>query len=165
MLETELQGELKAVSAAAGAVCRVFGATLLGEGHRSAWADQSILLITSDAPLTIFSRRGSRAAFGGGLALPDTEVTFPISPSVCLLLDRSRNLRRRRVSEKLAREINRRTAFGAERFVIANIRSKAIDRLVQEAARTRSTPKLDPEVIRQRRDQLHTQRGHEARYG
>lgn len=110
--------------------------------------------VTSDAPLTILSRRGPLARFGGGLALPTTEVTFPISPRVCLLLDRRRIQSRRRVSRTVVSDINRRTAFNAERFVIAHLRSKAIERLVQEAARTRSLPKLDPQVLRHQIDRF-----------
>jgi hypothetical protein len=45
---------------------------------------------TCDEPVNVVSLRDSKALFGGGFALPNVEVAFPISSHGCLLLDRNR---------------------------------------------------------------------------
>src|SRR5262249_39610780 len=51
-------------------------------------APSGAFFITGDCPLTIFVPVGRQAIFGGGLAQPAVQVTFPLSPTVCLVLDR-----------------------------------------------------------------------------
>jgi len=111
-------------------------------------APRGEFFVTSDAPLCIFTLTGNRAQFGAGLALPKTEVAFPLSPEVCLCIDDQGRQRRRRVSATVVRELNRRIAFNAERFVIGHVRSKGVERLARDAAGSRKLPKLDRAVVR-----------------
>lgn len=107
--------------------------------------------VTSDSPLVIFDPIGDgRAVFGAGLGLPGAEVTFPISPAVCLQIDRCHTQRRRRVSQEFVREVNRRRAHATERYVISHIKTKKVDTLVHDSAWTYGHTKIDREEIRQR---------------
>ena len=111
-------------------------------------APRSTFFVTSDTPLTIFRQSGPLASFGGGLALPDVEVAFPISPEICLFVDRRHREDRRRVSRSFVSQINRRVAFGAERIVISHLKARRVERLVREAAQTRQWPKWGRTAVR-----------------
>jgi hypothetical protein len=111
-------------------------------------APRDTFFITCDAPLNIFLQDGRMGGFGGGLALPHVEVAFPVSPEVCLYIDRRHQTTRRKASAEFVAEINRRVAFQAERWVIAHVRSKRIQRLVAWSARSRTLPKLDRDALR-----------------
>jgi hypothetical protein len=106
-------------------------------------APSGTFFITSDCPLTIFTPHGHRAQFGGGLALPQTQVSFPLSPHVCLFLDRRGNNLRRPVGRKFVHEINRRTAFAAEHFVISPYRTRQVEEIVREGGKSLVRPKMD----------------------
>ena len=51
------------------------------------------------------------------------------------------------VGKEFVREKNEHMALNAERWIIANIRSKNIENLVKHAKHTRLMPKLDRQVI------------------
>jgi len=105
--------------------------------------------ITSDAPVTsIAIHKDGMAQFGGNLIHPNFQVSFPISPDVALYLSRKPRQARWRVGKKCVRELNRRAAYMAERFVYANLRSDLIVRLVRSFASTRDLGKIDPEEAR-----------------
>src|SRR5206468_3130145 len=103
--------------------------------------------ITSDAPLTAFSRRGDKALIGAGFGLPNAEVTFPISPEVCLLLRHGVRDGRMTVGKRFVGEINKRTAFHAHRIVIARYASQAIAGLVRRASITLNRPRIDKQYM------------------
>jgi len=114
-------------------------------------APSQSFFITSDTPLNIFAPTGEDSAiFGGGLRLPGAEVSLPLSPDVCLLLTWSHTQRRRRVKKNTVSELNRRTAFMAERFIISPLKTKQIEELVLESAKTRGMPKIDSEELIER---------------
>jgi hypothetical protein len=117
------------------------------------FAPQEESFVTSDTPLNIFHQEGALASFGGGLALSDVEVSFPISPRICLCFDRRSRQSRRNVGIAFVRRINRRIAFGAERIVIANVRSRRLEQLVRDASRSGKGPKFDRRAIRRWFDQ------------
>jgi hypothetical protein len=78
--------------------------------------------ITSDAPVTLWNAKPP-PGFGAGLAVPGTELTFPIGPRVCLRakLDRDRRPDPRHVvtaSDDAVRGLNRERARQAQ-LVIA----------------------------------------------
>ncbi len=105
--------------------------------------------ITSDAPVCKFLKTGEgRGLFGGGLGHPAAQVTFPLSPEACLLLDWTHRQHRIRVGRQFVDEVNRRTAFHAERWVIPSHRSTAMASLVTESSKTRTMPKIDRDRIR-----------------
>lgn len=101
--------------------------------------------ITCDAPLVVFTPLpDGEASFGGGLGLATTEIHFPISPKRCLFM-----LRRNRPLADLlgpnpVAELNRRTAYMAERFVMSSQNTRTIGELVSEASCTRGLQKLEP---------------------
>lgn len=67
-------------------------------------ASEPLFFITCDAPVVVFNLHGSQAQFGGGLTLPNVEITFPISPKVCLLLDHKRTQKRWHVSKNFIKK-------------------------------------------------------------
>jgi hypothetical protein len=101
-------------------------------------------LVTGDAPVTLFvPKAGGKALFGAGSALPDIQVTFPLSPEKCLFL--SRKLVNLKPTPGFVREVNRRTIRNAQRFVIARNHSPKVESWVGEFADTADTPHFDRE--------------------
>jgi len=113
-------------------------------------APQGVFFITSDSPVNVFVLRGHMALFGAGYKLEAVEIAFPISPEVCLYLRRKGGQLRRSVSQAFVREVNRRTAAMAERFVFSHVRSRVVQALVAEFAFTREMAKVDREDVRRR---------------
>jgi hypothetical protein len=106
--------------------------------------------VTSDSPVCVFAPMGGgQAVFGAGFARPRVQITFPISPSVCLLLDRQHSVGRMAVGSARTRELNWKTAWNAERFVIAAHKSSRVHALVDECKVTRTLPKVDAAEVRQ----------------
>lgn len=113
-------------------------------------APSGSFFITGDCPLTVFTPvRAGRVMFGAGLRRPEAEVTFPLSPTVCLFLDYAGTNRRRRIRADLVREINRRTAFSAERFVFSTYATERVRQYVVNGARSVGLPKVDKPAILQ----------------
>ena len=110
-------------------------------------------LVTSDAPVVVFVPHGqSQALFGAGIGLPEAQVTFAISPRVCLFLDRGPINDRGAVELPPINEVNKRAILNAERFVISPKKDAAIADLVKRFSTTRGKPKIDPEQIHHRID-------------
>jgi len=104
--------------------------------------------LTGDTPVCPRTRWGrSQVNFGGGFANPNTEVTFPLNDRTCLWLTHWRKPAWLPMKAGWVREINRRTAHIAERYVIAPRRSPAIDALVEKSRVSVSLPKFDKKVI------------------
>lgn len=107
-------------------------------------APTGTFFVTSDTPLCAFARTGrDRALLGAGFGLPNAEVTFPISPTVCLLLDQRHKKGRMAVGNQFVREANNRMAAIAERLVISAYRSDTVAALVTKYSFTRQLPKID----------------------
>ena len=77
--------------------------------------------------------------FGGGFGQEQVQVTFPIIPKLLLLIDWKRRQPQIAVGKEFVREKNEHMAVNAERWVIANIRSKNIEDLVKRARGTSTT--------------------------
>ena len=123
-------------------------------------APSQSFFITSDTPLNVFAPTGEDTAiFGGGLRRPGAEVALPLSPDVCLLLTWRHTQKRRRVKKNTVSEINRRTAFMAERFVISPLNTKQVGELVRKTAKTREMPKIDQEDVIKRYSSLKDRKG------
>jgi len=104
---------------------------------------------TSDSPVNVFCRdKDGRAFFGGGFALPNVEVSFPISPRVCLKIDQ-RYEGCRGVGKLYVREMNRRASHMAERFIFSAYRTEETDKISGEFSYTQNLPKMDKEIIRE----------------
>jgi len=110
-------------------------------------APSDAFFIIGDCPLNVFVPVGSKAIFGGGLARETVEVTFPLSPLACLRLDRKRGPSRRRVGKAFVHDINRRTAFTAERFVISTHATRRVAEWVRTGAITVGRPKTDSNAL------------------
>jgi len=110
-------------------------------------APEPLFFLTCDAPVNVFSLHGSQALFGGGFALKNVEVAFPISPNVCLLLDRAHMQKLRRVKKSFVKEINRRVIYIAEQYIFSPINAKFVRQLTAEASFTRQRPKMDRELL------------------
>jgi hypothetical protein len=107
--------------------------------------------VTSDSPVCVFSRPlPGYAAFGSGLIRPDTEITFPISPKLVLLISwRYKQTKAYVSSGAFVREMNRRMAWSAQRYVISPFCSRSTTELVREASATTRQPKMDPKRLKQ----------------
>lgn len=107
-------------------------------------APQNTFFITSDAPVVIFLLDDEGwAGFGQGLALPEVEVTFPLSPTKCLYL-RKRSIQKYwPMKRNNLSEVNRRTAYNAERFIISPRQTKEVSGIVSESSITHGRPKVD----------------------
>jgi hypothetical protein len=104
--------------------------------------------LTGDTPVCPFTRWGpNQVGFGGGFANPNTEVTFPLNDRACLFLTHWNKPAWLPMKASWVREINRRTAHIAERYVIVPHRSPAIDALVEKSRVSVSLPKFDKKVI------------------
>lgn len=104
----------------------------------------SLELVTADAPVVSFVSDGhGRAMFGGGLRLSGIEVFFPLNPSTCLFLHRRGTDFGIVPNEHFVREMNNRTVYNAERFVVSRSRSLEIVNTVRRFSYTREHPKLD----------------------
>lgn len=122
--------------------------TIAGELLKMNWclcrAPTGSFFVTSDTPLCVIVRTDvDKALLGAGFALPSCEVTFPISPYVCLLLDKRHSKRRMAVGKQFVREANKRMAAIAERLVISPYRSDTVASLVDKYSFTRQLPKID----------------------
>ncbi len=107
--------------------------------------------ICSDAPLVCFVLdKDGRAGFGGGYSLPAVQVTLPISPERCLYLDRKSTQRYRAVNKEVVQEINRRTAWAADRFIISTYETKYVKELCKWASRSINLPKIDKNELLKR---------------
>lgn len=107
--------------------------------------------VTNDTPLNVFVQtEKGRAIFGGGFGLPNVEIAFPLSPKLCLWLDKRKGPRYRIMGADFVEEVNRRTIHMAERFVISPYKSNRIQRVVREFAAHYGKPKIDVEVIKER---------------
>jgi hypothetical protein len=104
--------------------------------------------ITSDFPVVVRFGKGKNFAFGGGFGHPTAQVTFPISPKVCLYLSRTYRRKAVLVDSSFVKEANRRMVINAERYIFASQLSEGIEKLVKKYSYTRQLPRLDKaEVI------------------
>jgi len=105
--------------------------------------------ITSDCPFVSFvlDDKG-KAFFGAGIKLQNVEISFPISPEKCLYIDRKNNKRYRAVNKKVVKEINKRTAWAAERFLISHIRLKSVQNLCDWSSSTLNQKKIDKNELK-----------------
>lgn len=89
--------------------------------------------VTSDNPLSYVDPKHDPNSFlGVGLLNKNTEVTFPISKDL-MLLGMSKNFKGdRMLSNKIVRDMNRRTVVSALRFIFASQYSDGLSRLVQK---------------------------------
>jgi Protein of unknown function (DUF4238) len=111
-------------------------------------APSRTFFVTSDTPLCIFAQTSrDRALLGAGVGLPNVVVTFPISPTVCLLLDRRHTNGRMAVRKQFVREANNRMVANAERLIISAYTSDTIANLVHKYSFTRQLPKIDRSTL------------------
>ncbi|MCX6911112.1 MAG: DUF4238 domain-containing protein [Verrucomicrobia bacterium] len=100
--------------------------------------------LTCDSPVVSFAPdKQGRVRFGGNFASPHLEISFPISPSLCLWIRRTEQQARRKCSSVVVNELNRRCACMAERFVYAHVCSKRIISLVKRYSYTRQQSKIN----------------------
>lgn len=119
-------------------------------------APKDAFFITSDAPVVIFiPDTDGTAGFGQGLAESAVEVTFPLSPSKCLYLCRRNIQRYRPMNKNAVRELNRRTAYNAERFLISSLQTEEIAQLISESAITLNQPKINKKELLTLYDKKH----------
>ena len=120
-------------------------------------APSNFYFITSDFPLVCFVLNDDGTAkFGGGFGLPDAEVTFPLSPTKCLYLVRKQTQSYRAINKNLLKEINNRTAWAAEKFIISHIKTDYVVKLNDWASDSFNLPKMDKEILFERFQKMET---------
>lgn len=121
---------------------------LLGMKWSLCEADSDIKFITCDSPFVPFvMANDGKAIFGAGFAAHNIQISFPISPEMCLLIYRSDSKPPDKACGNFVREINNRTAFMAEMFLISPFKSKYVQSLAAEFAHTLKRPKLDYDIL------------------
>ena len=109
-------------------------------------APRDSFFITSDSPANVFVPLGHGfVMFGAGLGLPTAQVRFPVSPQLCLHIEKVKRQNRFRVSKDFVHETNRRLAHAAERFIFSPYRTARIRRLAADASQEYGNPKIDRE--------------------
>jgi len=107
--------------------------------------------VIGDAPMVVFAQTDEdKAIFGAGFGLPNIEITFPLSPKLCLWIDRRRGTKYRVVGANFVEEVNRRSIHMAERVVISTYKSNRIQGFVKESAVYYGKPKIDAKAFRER---------------
>ncbi len=107
--------------------------------------------VTCDAPVNILVPVAkNKVIFGSGFALPRAEVSFPISPRLCLRATRKPMTRFEYVNGDFVDEINKRSIFMAERFVVSPFKSNRIGKMVAEHSKSYSQPKVNREIFKER---------------
>lgn len=105
--------------------------------------------ITSDCPVVAFAPMDNgQVIFNAYWYSPHLEISLPLSPNVCLYMRRRPQPIGRAVSERFVKEINRRTAYTAERFVFSSISAKSLKRLVEWAETRRPSSWIDQDEAR-----------------
>jgi hypothetical protein len=114
--------------------------------------------ISCDSPLVVVFREGNKMGLGGGFGHPNVEVSFPLSPKVCLTLDRRTNLKRKSLGDSAVLELNRRAAALAERYIFSAQKSEYVHKLVKAFAVTRRIPKVSRNALRAHLESKSSQR-------
>lgn len=111
-------------------------------------APSNMYFITSDCPLVCFVLNDDGSAkFGGGFRLPNAEVTFPLSPTKCLYLDRKHTHQYRAIGKSFLKEINKRTAWAARRFIISHVKNKYVRMLNEWSSESTELPIMDQKKL------------------
>lgn len=114
--------------------------------------------ISCDSPLVVVFREDNKMGLGGGFGHPNVEVSFPLSPKVCLTLDRRTNLKRKSLGDSAVLELNRRAAALAERYIFSAQKSEYVHKLVKAFAVTRRMPKVSRNALRAHLESKSSQR-------
>jgi hypothetical protein len=93
---------------------------------------RNAFFVTGDAPVVPFKMNPNGMALIGSGFRVASEITFPISPDICLLLQKRNGSNRRAVSELFVEEINRRTVYNSARFVISPFKSRKVSDFVDQ---------------------------------
>lgn len=106
--------------------------------------------VTCDCPLNIFclNERGM-AIFGGGIGLRNVEIVLPLSPKVCLRIDKRNKSHVAIPSSGYVEEINRRTCHMAECYVFSAYKEQRLTVIMQEFADNYKLPKLDTNILKE----------------
>lgn len=104
--------------------------------------------MTCDAPVNVFNYEDGKAAFFGGLGRPNVEIHFPLSPYVCISLSRTARTKKRKASPAFVREINRRTAYQAQRYIFSSVKTRRVDLLVQDSRKNGPVSLIDKTAMK-----------------
>ena len=117
-------------------------------------APRDSFFVTCDAPVVSVAPAPHLAPnavhLGCFTASPNFEVSFPLSPSVCVLARKVKGQQRFRCSAKYADLLNYRAALMAERYIFSHRDSTKVRSLMNRGAKTRHQPKIDKEYVRRR---------------
>ncbi|MGD9652542.1 MAG: hypothetical protein AB7V12_09255, partial [Candidatus Dadabacteria bacterium] len=83
-----------------------------------------------------------------GYGLPSVEVTIPLSPQLSILMVRKSKQKYMAVNKNFVLNINRRTAWNGEIFIISSLKTRYAMRLASWASKSKNYPKLNREAVR-----------------
>ncbi len=109
--------------------------------------------ITGDAPVvSVAHLENGRVQLGVNYAHPTFQVHFALSPDVCLFITKVRVTGRAEASAQDMDELNRLTAFMANRFVFFKEDSAIVRKQCEDSRFTYNAPKINPEELAARID-------------
>jgi len=107
--------------------------------------------ITSDNPVVPFSlQKDGTVIIGKGYGLGNVEVSIPLSPKICIYMKKTPIQNYIAVNKKFVKEINERTAWNAERFIISSIKTDYVKILTNWSTNSQNYPRVNRELIRSR---------------
>ncbi|MDD4690598.1 MAG: DUF4238 domain-containing protein [Eubacteriales bacterium] len=107
--------------------------------------------ITSDTPLNVFCATGkNQAIFGSGFGLMAVELSFPITPKICIRLCYKEKKGVKYINSAYVDEINKRMIAGSQRYVISPFKSNRINKMIKKLASYYKRPIIDIEEMKKR---------------
>lgn len=106
--------------------------------HQFYWnfliSPNSYKFVTCDNPFFYFDPKKSLSQQKGvGLMSPNTELSFPLSKDIAILATSKYSTDEyKNVSDKMVKEINRRTVISAQRFVFSSHKYNGLNKLIKE---------------------------------
>lgn len=111
----------------------------------------SNFFVTSDNPVNIFVPfPNNQAIFGGGIGLSNVEVSFPLTPTICLRLGYKNHGRYKVADFRFIEEVNKRLIANANKYIISPYKSNRILKLLKELKSFYNKPVIDTEVMKNR---------------
>lgn len=109
-------------------------------------APSELFFITSDCPCVPFILNADGSAIiVAGFGQDNVEITFPLTPSICLYLSKKPMKRYRAIHKNLVKEFNKRTAYAANKFIVSHIKCKYVLGINKWASKSLDHPLIDKE--------------------
>lgn len=107
--------------------------------------------VTNDSPLNVFClSEDNKAMFGAGFGLANVEITLPVSPRVCLKINKKNGVKTEFIDSGYVSEINRRVCHMADTYIYSTYKNDNLTKIMLEFAHSYKLPKLDLAYLKER---------------